>query len=194
MTARPSAGAVLAGSAAIFSALGDATRLGLVARLGSGGPQSIARLTGESRVTRQAITKHLLVLERAGLVRSERQGRETRLGAGARSARSRAAVSRPHLGAVDRTPGCAGAPPGRHSRCRGASCAEEREPLSSFPLTAEGSRYGRISSSSGCRLQRPECSSASPWRRCSRPSSTPEITTKFWFTKEQWQARSRQAS
>ena len=78
MTARPSAGAALAGSAAIFSALGDATRLGLVARLGSGGPQSIARLTGDSRVTRQAITKHLLVLERAGLVHSERQGRETR--------------------------------------------------------------------------------------------------------------------
>ena len=78
MTARPSAGAVLADSAAIFSALGDETRLGLVARLGSGGPQSIARLTGDARVTRQAITKHLLVLARAGLVRSERQGRETR--------------------------------------------------------------------------------------------------------------------
>ena len=71
-------GAALTGSAALFSALGDETRLGLVARLSSGGPQSIARLTGDSRVTRQAVTKHLLVLARAGLVRSERQGRETR--------------------------------------------------------------------------------------------------------------------
>jgi DNA-binding transcriptional ArsR family regulator len=70
--------AALTGSAALFSALGDETRLGLVARLCSGGPQSIARLTDESRVTRQAVTKHLLVLARAGVVRSERQGRETR--------------------------------------------------------------------------------------------------------------------
>ena len=70
--------AALTGSAALFSALGDKTRLGLVARLGSGGPQSISGLTAESKVTRQAVTKHLLVLERAGLVRSERQGRETR--------------------------------------------------------------------------------------------------------------------
>ena len=70
--------AALTGSAALFSALGDETRLGLVARLSSGGPQSISRLTTESHVTRQAVTKHLLVLAQAGLVRSERQGRETR--------------------------------------------------------------------------------------------------------------------
>ena len=71
-------GPALAGSAELFSALGDETRLGLVARLSSGGPQSIAGLTTEARVTRQAVTKHLHVLARAGLVRREKQGRETR--------------------------------------------------------------------------------------------------------------------
>jgi DNA-binding transcriptional ArsR family regulator len=66
------------GSAPIFAALGDETRLRLVARLCSGGPQSIARLTAGSEVTRQAVTKHLLVLADAGLVRGMRQGRESR--------------------------------------------------------------------------------------------------------------------
>jgi DNA-binding transcriptional ArsR family regulator len=60
----------------VFAALGDATRLALVARLGSGGPLSIARLTAGSDVTRQAITKHLNVLAEAGLVGSVRRGRE----------------------------------------------------------------------------------------------------------------------
>lgn len=64
------------GSAPIFAALGDETRLRLVARLCAGGPQSIARLTAVSEVTRQAVTKHLLVLADAGLVRGVRQGRE----------------------------------------------------------------------------------------------------------------------
>jgi DNA-binding transcriptional ArsR family regulator len=63
-------------SAPIFAALGDPTRLKLVARLSEGGPQSIARLTSGSRVTRQAITKHLVVLADAGLVRGTRRGRE----------------------------------------------------------------------------------------------------------------------
>jgi len=63
-------------AAPVFAALGDETRLALVHRLGQGGALSIARLTDETRVTRQAVTKHLLVLERAGLVRAERQGRE----------------------------------------------------------------------------------------------------------------------
>src|SRR2546426_12393494 len=71
-------GSALTGSAPIFAALGDETRLRLVDRLCSGGPQSIARLTEGSEVTRQAVTKHLLVLADAGLVRSERQGRESR--------------------------------------------------------------------------------------------------------------------
>jgi DNA-binding transcriptional ArsR family regulator len=62
--------------APVFAALGDATRLSLVARLCAGGPLSIARLTTGSDVTRQAITKHLGVLARAGLVSDIRQGRE----------------------------------------------------------------------------------------------------------------------
>ena len=71
-------GAALADSAPIFAALGDPTRLRLVARLCSGGPQSIAGLTAGTEVTRQAVTKHLLVLADAGLVKSERSGRERR--------------------------------------------------------------------------------------------------------------------
>jgi DNA-binding transcriptional ArsR family regulator len=63
--------------APVFAALGDETRLWLVARLCDGGPLSITSLTAGSRVTRQAITKHLRVLEGAGLVRSRRRGRES---------------------------------------------------------------------------------------------------------------------
>jgi len=63
-------------AAPLFAALGDETRLALVSRLGDGGPLSTARLTDETRVTRQAVTKHLEVLARAGLVHAERQGRE----------------------------------------------------------------------------------------------------------------------
>jgi DNA-binding transcriptional ArsR family regulator len=75
MTAAPRR-AGLERSAPIFAALGDATRLRLVARLGAGGPLSIVRLTAGSRLTRQAITKHLVVLADAGLVRGTRRGRE----------------------------------------------------------------------------------------------------------------------
>ena len=64
--------------AVLFAALGDKTRLSLIAKLGSGEPSSIARLTAGSRLTRQAITKHLRVLQRAGLVHSIRAGRESR--------------------------------------------------------------------------------------------------------------------
>jgi DNA-binding transcriptional ArsR family regulator len=63
-------------SAQVFAALGDRTRLDLLAKLGAGKPASIARLTRGSSLTRQAITKHLRVLQRAGLVRGIRQGRE----------------------------------------------------------------------------------------------------------------------
>jgi DNA-binding transcriptional ArsR family regulator len=73
---RGSAG--LESSAPIFAALGDATRLKLVARLCQGGPQSIARLTRDTPLTRQGITKHLRVLADAGLVRGRRLGRESR--------------------------------------------------------------------------------------------------------------------
>ena len=67
-------------SAPVFAALGDAMRLGLVARLCDDGPSSITNLTrGASinrQITRQAITKHLGVMRDAGLVRSTRRGRE----------------------------------------------------------------------------------------------------------------------
>ena len=63
-------------SAPVFAALGDETRLRLVARLGAEGPLSIARLTTGTEVTRQAVTKHLHVLAGAGLARGTRQGRE----------------------------------------------------------------------------------------------------------------------
>lgn len=63
-------------SAGVFAALGDPTRLGLVSRLCEAGPQSVTRLTRRSGVTRQAVTKHLVVLEAAGLVRGTRRGRE----------------------------------------------------------------------------------------------------------------------
>ncbi len=64
-------------SAPLFAALGDQNRLRLVRRLCDGGPLSIARLTAGSRVTRQAIAKHLRVMEAAGLVCSTRHGRES---------------------------------------------------------------------------------------------------------------------
>ncbi len=60
----------------MFSALGDEARLRLVSRLCGDGPLSIRGLTAGSRITRQAVTKHLRVLEGAGLVRSRRRGRE----------------------------------------------------------------------------------------------------------------------
>ena len=63
-------------AAPVFAALGDETRLEIVARLSAGGPQSIVRLTEQARVSRQAVTKHLVALEAAGLVRSRRDGRE----------------------------------------------------------------------------------------------------------------------
>jgi DNA-binding transcriptional ArsR family regulator len=64
--------------AAVFAALGDDTRLRLVTRLSGQGPLSITRLTSGFKVTRQAISKHLRVMERSGLVRSSRYGRERR--------------------------------------------------------------------------------------------------------------------
>lgn len=60
----------------MFAALGDATRLRLVARLSADGPQSIARLTSGTGVTRQAVTKHLNALGGAGLATAERHGRQ----------------------------------------------------------------------------------------------------------------------
>jgi DNA-binding transcriptional ArsR family regulator len=64
-------------AASLFAALGDEVRLKLVARLCEAGPLSITRLTSGTRVTRQAITKHLRVMEQAGLVHGTRLGRES---------------------------------------------------------------------------------------------------------------------
>jgi DNA-binding transcriptional ArsR family regulator len=63
-------------AAPLFGALGDETRLELVAHLCSRGPRSISELTAETRVTRQAVSKHLGVLSKAGVVRDFRRGRE----------------------------------------------------------------------------------------------------------------------
>lgn len=63
--------------AAVFAALGDETRLSVLAKLSDGEPQSIARLTEGTRLTRQAVTKHLHVLAESGVVRSVRSGRES---------------------------------------------------------------------------------------------------------------------
>ncbi len=63
--------------ASVFAALGDETRLALLARLSNGPPQSISRLAAGSTLSRQAITKHLRVLEGAGVVHSARVGRES---------------------------------------------------------------------------------------------------------------------
>ena len=64
-------------SARLFAALGDETRLRLVSRLCDDGPMSITGLTEGFGITRQAITKHLRVMEDVGLLRSRRRGRES---------------------------------------------------------------------------------------------------------------------
>ncbi len=63
--------------ASVFAALGDETRLAVLAKLCNGEPQSISRLTEGTNLSRQAVTKHLRVLENAGVVRSVRVGRES---------------------------------------------------------------------------------------------------------------------
>ena len=73
---RKGAGARERARAPVFAALGDETRLKLVAKLCGGEPRSISQLTEGSRLTRQAITKHLRVLEGVGMVRCVRAGRE----------------------------------------------------------------------------------------------------------------------
>jgi DNA-binding transcriptional ArsR family regulator len=63
--------------ARVFAALGDETRLALLARLYDGRRRSISELTEGSKLTRQAITKHLRVLERVRVVHSVKAGRES---------------------------------------------------------------------------------------------------------------------
>ena len=60
----------------VFFALGDRTRLAVVRRLVEGGALSATALSEGAKVTRQAIAKHLHVLEGAGLVTHEKRGRE----------------------------------------------------------------------------------------------------------------------
>lgn len=62
--------------AAVFAALGDPVRLRLLARMGDAG--SITQLAAGLPITRQAITRHLRVLERAKLIEARRLGREVR--------------------------------------------------------------------------------------------------------------------
>ena len=64
-------------TAAIFAALGDETRLSLLAKLCSGERYSIAELTEGTKLTRQAVTKHLRVLQRVRIVHGTRAGRES---------------------------------------------------------------------------------------------------------------------
>jgi DNA-binding transcriptional ArsR family regulator len=64
--------------ARVFAALGDTTRLKLVSRLVDGEPRSIAQLADGLDLTRQGVTKHLRVLQRAGIVRARSVGRESR--------------------------------------------------------------------------------------------------------------------
>ena len=63
-------------TATVFAALGDSTRLSLVLALSRGNRQSIAQLTEDKALTRQAISKHLRILENAGIVSSRHEGRE----------------------------------------------------------------------------------------------------------------------
>lgn len=63
-------------SVPIFAALGDETRMNLIAVLCVGGAMSITQLTAGTAMTRQAVTKHLAVLADAGLVKDAKVGRE----------------------------------------------------------------------------------------------------------------------
>ncbi|MEO9590139.1 ArsR/SmtB family transcription factor [Rhodopirellula bahusiensis] len=64
--------------AMMFAALGDDTRLKILVKLRSGVPQSIKQLSADLPVTRQAVTRHLRVLEEANFVSQEAHGRERR--------------------------------------------------------------------------------------------------------------------
>ena len=66
-------------AAAIFSALGDPIRLELLGRLRGGDAVPLRARVAETGISRQGATKHLMVLERAGLVTSRSVGRERRV-------------------------------------------------------------------------------------------------------------------
>ena len=63
---------------AVFAALADPTRRAMVRTLRAQPQVTASRLAGELPMTRQAVSKHLGALARAGLVEARREGRETR--------------------------------------------------------------------------------------------------------------------
>lgn len=63
-------------TAPVFDALGDPNRLRIIVRLCEMGPSSTSQVKQGIPVTRQAVSKHLQLLESAGLVTSNRRGRE----------------------------------------------------------------------------------------------------------------------
>jgi ArsR family transcriptional regulator, cadmium/lead-responsive transcriptional repressor len=62
----------------LWAAIGDPTRRRVVDVLLDRGEATATAMAGELPVTRQAVAKHLAVLDRAGLVQARRQGREVR--------------------------------------------------------------------------------------------------------------------
>jgi DNA-binding transcriptional ArsR family regulator len=70
------ASATLDGAAPLFDALGDPTRLRIFTRLCDGGPSSTSQVMQVIPVSRQAVSKHLSMLEGVGLVHSRKHGRE----------------------------------------------------------------------------------------------------------------------
>jgi len=63
---------------AVFAALADPTRRGIYRALAGGGADTASDLARQLPISRQAVSKHLAALAEAGLVTSERSGRETR--------------------------------------------------------------------------------------------------------------------
>lgn len=63
----------------VFAALGDATRAGILRRLAREGRLSLTQLARGAPITRQAVSRHVAVLEAAGLVAARRAGREVQL-------------------------------------------------------------------------------------------------------------------
>ncbi|HTR71822.1 MAG TPA: metalloregulator ArsR/SmtB family transcription factor [Mycobacteriales bacterium] len=64
----------------LWAAIGDPTRRRILDLMVMGGPGTASSLSRELPVTRQAVSKHLAVLERTGLVRAHASGREVRYG------------------------------------------------------------------------------------------------------------------
>ena len=62
----------------MFAALADPTRRQVVRTLSEQPDLTASRLAGQLPMTRQAVSKHLAALDRAGLVEGRRQGRELR--------------------------------------------------------------------------------------------------------------------